>query len=43
MKIPTENCPHIVSETKGVEEGEELQQSRVVGLREPRLDGYCIV
>ena len=43
MKVPTEYSSHVVSEPQGIEEREEVQESCVVRLREPRLDRDCII
>ena len=43
VEVATEDSSDVVSEAEGVEEGEELQESSVVRLREPRLDGDRVI
>ena len=43
MEVSTENGADILSEAECIQHGEELQQSSVVRVREPGLDGYGIV
>ena len=43
MKVSTEHGADVLSEAESIQHGEQLQQSGVVRVREPGLDGDGIV
>lgn len=43
MKVPGQHRSHVVRKSEGVQHGQQRQQRRVHGIREPTLDGYGVV
>lgn len=43
LQIPGQNCPHVIREPKRVQHGQQGEQRRVQGVREPRLDRDRVV
>ena len=43
LSVPTEDGANIGDEAQGVEDREEVEQGRVTGVVEPRLDGYRVI
>lgn len=43
LQVPGQNCPHVIREPQRVQHGQQGEQRRVQGVREPRLDRDRVV